>query len=328
MSLSIQIRETERMYAIVERRGLWFTISALFILPGIIFMIWSMATHGTPLPLSIDFTGGTLWEIRFSEPVAPADVRKIFVDAGFTDTAAFNVEDDRTVQVKLKSIDIETKTQLAEALTARFGPFEERLYRSIGPTMGSEVSRAALIAVVVASVLILIYIAGAFRQVSHPLRYGTCAVIALVHDVLVTISFIGVMNLIAGWEVDALFLTAILTVIGFSVNDTIVVFDRIRENLRRYRNERFATVTNRSLIETLQRSIATQVTVLLVLVAILVLGGASLRQFMATMMVGMISGTYSSIFNATALLVAWEEGSLLHKGNDTAPLADGRQVLA
>ena len=119
------------------------------------------------------------------------------------------------------------------------------------------------------------------------------------------------MYFVAGWEIDALFLTAILTVIGFSVNDTIVVFDRIRENLRRYRTERFATIANRSVIETAQRSIATQVTALLVLVAILVLGGATLRQFMATLIVGLVSGTYSSLFTATPILVAWEEGSLL-----------------
>ena len=161
----------------------------------------------------------------------------------------------------------------------------------------------------VAALGILLYLAWAFRQVSHPFRYGTCAVIALIHDVLVTISFVAIMYFVAGWEVDALFLTAILTVIGFSVNDSIVVFDRIRENVKKYRSEDFATVANRSLLETMQRSIGTQVTVLLVLLAILIFGGATLRQFMATMMVGMVSGTYSSLFNATPLLVGWEERS-------------------
>lgn len=299
------------MYDIVGRRPLWYMVSLALVLPGILFVIYSLATRGTLLPLSIDYTGGTLWEMRFAQDIAPADVRQVFVERGYADTFAFHVENDQTVQVKFKDISADEKLTLQAAVTERLGEFEERFYRSIGPAIGSEVSRAALGAVVIAAIGILLYIAWAFRQVSHPFRYGTCAVIALVHDVLVTVTFVGVMNLIAGWEVDALFLTAILTVIGFSVNDTIVVFDRIRENVRRYRAEPFGVVANRSLLETMQRSLGTQITVLLVLVAILVFGGASLQQFMATMLVGMVSGTFSSIFNATPLLVAWEEGSLL-----------------
>jgi len=316
------------MYHLVEKRGIWFTISLVATLPGILFMIWQTFTTGTPLPLNIDFTGGTQWEMRFTEPVAATDVRQVFVDAGYPDTTSFLVEDDRTVQVKLKNLETEEKESLSATVTAQFGEFDERFYRSIGPAIGAEVSLAALQAVLVASILILLYIAWAFRQVSHPFRYGTCAVAALFHDVFVTITFIAIMNLVAGWEIDALFLTAVLTVIGFSVNDTIVVFDRIRENLRRHRTESFATVANRSLIETMQRSIATQVTAMLVLTAILVLGGATLQQFMATLLVGLFSGTYSSIFNATALLVAWEEGSLLSKDGGSAAVSGGQAALA
>lgn len=299
------------MYRLVERRGLWFLISLIAILPGIVFMGWNLVSASTLLPLSIDYTGGTQWEMRFSEPVAPTDLGSVFVDAGFSDTKAFLVDDDRTVQVKFKNIDITQKEQIAESIVARFGEFDERLYRSIGPAIGSEVSRAALLAVIAASILILVYIAMAFRQVSHPLRFGVAAIAALVHDVLITVSFLSIMNLVAGWELDALFLTATLTVIGFSVNDTIVIFDRIRENLRRYRGEPLAKVANRSIIETAQRSIATQVTALLVLAAILLFGGFTLRIFMATLIVGLVSGTYSSIFTATPLIVAWEEGTLL-----------------
>lgn len=299
------------MYLLVERRGLWFLISLLAILPGVAFMLWNLASSGAVLPLSIDYTGGTQWEMRFSEPVAPTDVGSIFAEAGFTDTKAFLVEDDRTVQVKFKTIDITQKERIAESIAARFGDFDERLYRSIGPAIGAEVSQAALLAVIAASILILAYIALAFREVSHPFRFGAAAITALVHDVLVTVSFLSIMNIVAGWELDALFLTATLTVIGFSVNDTIVIFDRIRENLRRHRGEPLATVANRSIIETAQRSIATQVTALLVLAAILIFGGFTLRIFMATLIVGLVSGTYSSIFTATPLIVAWEEGSLL-----------------
>ncbi len=296
---------------LVERRKLWFGISLIAILPGILFMIWNMATVGTLLPLAIDYTGGTQWEMRFEQPVAPTEVRQVFVDAGYPDTTAFLVEEDgRTVQLKLKTIDPDQKDTLIAAVTARFGVFDERSYRSIGPSIGAEVSRAALLAVIAACVLILVYIAVAFREVSHPFRFGAAAIVALVHDVLVTISFVSVMNLLAGWEIDALFLTAALTVIGFSVNDTIVVLDRIRENLRRHRGESYATVANRSLLETAHRSIATQITAMLILVALLIFGGATLRVFMATLLVGLISGTYSSIFNAAPVVVAWEERSL------------------
>jgi preprotein translocase subunit SecF len=316
------------MFRIVERRGTWFAISSLAILPGIIFMIWSLATTGELLPLSIDYTGGTLWEMRFEQTVQPADVRQVFVDGGFTDTSVFHVEDDFTVQAKLKEINTDQKATLEGALQERLGPFEELSYRSIGPAIGNEVSRSALLAVGVAAALVLLYIAWAFRQVSHPFRFGACAVAALVHDVLVTISFLAIMNLVAGWEIDALFLTAILTVIGYSVNDTIVVFDRIRENFRRYRGENLATLANRSIVETAQRSLATQTTTLLALVSILVLGGPTLRPFMATLVVGITSGMYSSIFNAAALLVAWEEKSLIHRGQARPQPVDSQAALA
>ena len=312
------------MYRLVERRSLWFLVSLLAILPGVIFMLWNLTSSGILLPLSIDYTGGTQWEMRFEQPVAPTDVGSVFVEAGFADTKAFLVEDDRTVQVKFKNIDISQKELIAQSIIERFGEFDERLYRSIGPAIGAEVSRAALLAVVAASVLILIYIAFAFREISHPFRYGVAAIVALVHDVLITVSFLSIMNLIAGWELDALFLTATLTVIGFSVNDTIVIFDRIRENLRRYRGEPLATVANRSIIETAQRSIATQVTALLVLAAILIFGGFTLRIFMATLIVGLVSGTYSSIFTATPLVVAWEEGSLI--ASSKKPVSGGEQA--
>ncbi len=315
------------MFRIVERRGIWFTLSLLAILPGIVYMIWSLATTGSPLPLSIDYTGGTVWEMRFEQDVAPADVRDLFVDNGYSDTSVFHIDDERTVQIKLKDIETPEKESLATNVTERFGTFDELQYRSIGPAIGSEVSRAAILAVAIASALVLIYIAIAFRQISNSLRFGACAVIALIHDVLVTISFLGIMNLIAGWEIDALFLTAILTVIGYSVNDTIVIFDRIRENIRRYRGESVGTVTNRSIIETAKRSLATQTTTLLTLVAILVLGGPTLQQFMAILVVGITVGMYSSIFCAGALWVAWEENSLLHREGKAAPV-DGQAALA
>jgi preprotein translocase subunit SecF len=298
------------MWTIVEKRKIWFTISLIVILPGILFMIWSLATRGQLLPLSIDYTGGTVWEVRFEQPVQPTQVRQVFVDAGYPDTVAYTVNDNQTVQVKFKPVDLEEKQKLADALTETFGANEERSYRSLGPVIGREVSQAAVVAVILASVLIMLYIAWAFRQVPHPFRWGVAAVTALFHDVLVVISFLAIMNLIAGWEVDALTLTAILTVIGYSVNDTVVVFDRIRENVRRYKGESLSTISDRSIIETATRSVGTQITVWLIVLSVLVLGGVTLQQFMATMLVGFVSGMYSSIFNASPIIVAWDERSI------------------
>ena len=316
------------MYDIVGRRILWYAISLILIVPGIVFMGYTYATRGTILPLSIDYTGGTLWEMRFPAAIDPATVRQVFVDAGYSDTVAFTVENEQTVQIKLKDLNTAEKEAMVAAVNAKLGEFEERSYRSIGPSIGSEVSTAALGAVIIASIGIMLYIAWAFRQVPHPFRYGACAVVALVHDTLVTITFIGVMNIVAGWEIDALFLTAILTVIGFSVHDTIVVFDRIRENIRKFRGEDLATVANISLWETMSRSLGTQITVFLVIVAVLLFGGASLRQFMATMLIGMITGTDSSIFDATPLLVAWEEGSWLGNRRKSVAVANETTVPA
>jgi preprotein translocase subunit SecF len=314
---------------ILERRGLWFLISLIAMLPGIAYMIWSLATTGHPLPLSIDFTGGTAWELRFDKDVQPAQVRQIFVDAGYGDTTVYTVQDGRTVQIKLKAIDNGQKQALLNRMTTAIGTPEDLSYRSIGPAIGNEVSRSAVIAVAIASILILFYLAWAFRQVPHPFRYGVCAVVALIHDVIVTISFLCIMNWLVGWEADALFLTAILTVVGYSVNDSVVVFDRIRENLRRIRSENFVQIANRSIIETAARSLGTVLTTLLALVAILVLGGPTLKQFMAVLVVGIASGCYSSIFNAAALLAAWEEGSLLHRNNNGNGLvAAGRQAAS
>lgn len=316
------------MYRIMERRGFYFAISLVLTLPAIIYMIWSLSTRGVLLPLSIDYTGGTLWELRFDKAVDPADVRQIFVDNGFPDTSAFTVENDRTVEVKFKNIGADEKATLQQKLKDKFGVVEEQSYRSIGPSIGSEISKSALLALAVASILILGYIALAFRHVAHPFRFGASAVIALIHDILVVISFICIMHLIAGWEIDALFLTATMTVIGYSVSDTIVVFDRVRENVRRHRGETLSMIANRSIIETAHRSLATHVTTLLTLTAILVLGGPTLRQFTATLLVGISSGTYSSIFNASALLVAWDEGSWLHREDTSTPPANGQTALA
>jgi preprotein translocase subunit SecF len=298
------------LYNIVQKRGWYFLLSALVILPGLVAMIYSTITYGSPLRLSIDFTGGSFWELRFEQPVQPTEVRDVFTEAGLGDTVVQTVGDGRTVVVRLKTIDNETKIALRQNLEGRFGPATELQFRSVGPTVGREVTRAATVAIVVAALAILGFIIVAFRRVPHPFRFGICAIIAMIHDILVTTGLFAIAGLVLGWEADALFLTALLTVIGFSVQDTIVVFDRIRENTPKRRGESFETIVNRSLLETIHRSLATQLNAIFIMVAILFFGGATIKQFIATMLVGLISGTYSSIFNAVPLLVVWEQGDL------------------
>jgi preprotein translocase SecF subunit len=298
------------MFNIVERRHWYFLFSALIIIPGLVAMIYSIAMFGAPVKLSIDFTGGTLLELRFDAPAQPAEVRQIFVDNGFPGTTVTTTADE-TILLRTKTMEPEVKAQLMGTLRDRFGAVEELRFESVGPAVGAEVTRTAAIAVAVAALFILLFILFAFRKVPNAFRYGVCAIAAMIHDILVTVGLFSIASLALNWEADALFLTAILTVIGFSVQDTIVVFDRIRENIPKRRGEPYETIVNRSLLETIHRSLATQLNAIFVLFALLLFGGATMKQFVAVLLVGLLSGTYSSIFNAVPLLVAWETRRLV-----------------
>lgn len=293
---------------IIGKRRWYFTISASLILLGLIAMIISTIRYGTPVRLSIDFTGGSLLELRFEKPVSPGEVRAIFVDRGLPGTSVQTAGDGRNVLIRSKVLESETKVELEEALRERFGALEELRFESVGPTVGREVTRGALTAVAVAATAILLFIAFSFRKVPNSFRYGVCAIAAMLNNVWVSVGLFSLWGLLFGWEVDALFLTAILTVIGFSVSDPIVVFDRIRENIPKYRGEPFETVVNRSLLETLHRSLATQLNAMFVLTAIFLFGGATIKHFVLTMILGFVIGTYSSLFNAVPLLVVWQTG--------------------
>lgn len=188
----------------------------------------------------------------------------------------------------------------------RFAKGVELDFTSVGPTIGQELVGRAMLAVLLASAAILIYLTIVFHRVPNAFRYGVCAIIALLHDVLVVLGVFAILGIVFGVEIDSLFVTAVLTVIGFSVHDTIVVFDRVRENIMRRRFEVFSEVVNYSLVQTLARSINTSITVLLTLFALYLFGGASIRTFVLALLIGILSGTYSSIFNASMLLVIWE----------------------
>ncbi|MFQ6016116.1 MAG: protein translocase subunit SecF [Anaerolineae bacterium] len=292
------------MFDIVGKRRWYFLLSLVIIVPGLIFLL---VFH---LRLSVDFTGGSLMEFQFEEPIQPVEVREVFVEQGLTDTVVQTTAGEHNALIRAKSMDAATKERIKLELEERFGELTELRFESVGPSLGAEVSRAALIAVAMASIAVLFFITLAFRKVPNPLRYGACAIAAMVHDVLVVTGLFSIFGVVFGWEVDALFLTALLTIIGFSVQDTIVVFDRIRENMRKRAGEPYEVIVNRSLLETLHRSLATQLNAIFVLITIFLFGGATIKQFILVLLIGLLSGTYSSIFNAVPLLVAWEQGEI------------------
>ena len=309
------------MFRIVEKRRWYFLLSAVIIVPGLIAMIYSMITLGAPFKLAIDFTGGSVWQMGFEQPVQPAELRQVFVDQNINDPAVTTLGQGNALQVRVKPLDETEKAALTEAITAKFGKFDELLYSSVGPAIGREVTQAAFLAILGASIAILGFMVFAFRKVPNAIRYGACAVLAMLHDLLLTMGVFSILSLLFGWEADALFLTALLTVISFSMQDTIVVFDRIRENSPKYRGESFSAIANRSVMETIHRSLATQLNAIFIMVAILLFGGATIKHFIAIMLIGLISGTYSSIFNAVPLLVGWTERNLLGNKSDAAPAA-------
>jgi preprotein translocase subunit SecF len=303
---------------IVKHRYWYFLLSALIVIPGLIALVaWG-------LPVSIDFRGGSVYQVAFEENAAavtadtiraalataseefvdpvtglPNEIRDVTVSAGSdaaTGEPVFSVKSSEIRPAQKEIIDREL---------AEFSP-RDLAFEAIGPTVGAMVTQNAALAVLAASVGILLYLTFAFRAVPHPIRYGTAAIIAMLHDVLVVVGLAAIVGHFLGWEVDQLFLTALLTVIGFSVHDSIVVFDRIRENVGRMRGIPFDRVVNHSIVQTLDRSINTQLTGVMALTAILVFSQGQLYQFVFWLLIGIISGTYSSIFNAAQILVVWE----------------------
>ena len=303
------------MFNLVEKRRWYFLISGLVILVGVAAMVYSIVTLDThtPFPLSVDFQSGTRFVLHFESPIAEGAIRDVFAGFDVTNPSVTRLgqENENTWQIRSEFMPAEDAQAVKETLAA-IAPIDDNKTEidSVSPTVGAEVTRAAALAVFVAALAILVFIVIAFRQVPNAFRYGACAIVAMMHDILIAMGFMSIAGLLLGWEADSLFLTAMLTVIGFSVQDTIVVFDRIRENIPRRKNESYEVVVNRSVLETLHRSLATQLNAIFVMVALLFFGGASIQQFIAVMLVGMLSGTYSSIFTAVPLLVAWEKGEL------------------
>ena len=291
------------MFNILGKRYLFFGLSLLLILPGLIIAIF----YG--MNLSVDFTGGTLVEVSFASGTTPppAEIVTVYNQFGVTDVQVQTTGDD-TIIARSSFLEDATRADILATIEDRLNdPVTIIRIDSVGATIGREVALRAALAVAVAAIIVVVYITYAFRGMPNAFRNGVCAIIAELHDVLIVLSLVAIGGILWGWQLDALFLTALLTVIGFSVQDTIVVFDRIRENSTIYRRLPFETLVNHSIIQTLQRSINTQLmTVEFMLLALVLFGGLTLRQFAVILLVGLFSGTYSSIFIAAPVLVVWE----------------------
>ncbi|KKU92490.1 MAG: Protein translocase subunit SecF [Microgenomates group bacterium GW2011_GWA1_48_10] len=295
------------MFNIMRFKYLFFAISLLVIIPGII----SLALFG--LRPSIDFTGGTLLELQGPALKNQTDIEKIkeTIQHGQVEVASIQPTGSGTYLFRTKAITPSQKDKILADINKQLPGTKDIRFETVGPTVGKELTIKAVQSVALASVAIVLYIAYAFRQVPKPYspwKFGIAAVVALLHDVLVVVGIFSILGHLFAVEIDALFVTALLTIIGFSVHDTIVVFDRIRENLQKYSGKQnFEQIVNESLLETLGRSLTTSLTVLFTLLALILFGGQSIRWFVVALFVGVFSGTYSSIFNAAPLLVLWEK---------------------
>lgn len=299
------------VYHIIENRRRYFIFSGILISLGLIAMIISTSLTGSPFRIGVDFRSGTRFEVQFEQPVQENDIRAVFGRNGIASPAVIALRGEgleNAWQIRGEFVSPETAQQILADLD-ELAPLRKEASQvtSVSAAIGNEVTRAAVIAVIISAIAILFYIVVVFRQVPNTFRYGTTAVIALMHDLIIILGFAAITGLILGWEVDALFLTAVLTIAGFSMQDTIVLFDRMRENIARRPFEKIDLIANRSIVETIHRSLVTQLNAMFVMVAILLFGGVSIRPFIATLFVGLLLGTYSSIFIAVPLLVTWEE---------------------
>ncbi|OGZ35376.1 MAG: protein-export membrane protein SecF [Candidatus Portnoybacteria bacterium RIFCSPLOWO2_01_FULL_43_11] len=290
---------------IIKHYKIYFIISGLLVLGSIFSLIF------LGLKLGIDFTGGSLLEIEFkNERLSSKAIKEKLGGLNLGEINAAPVG-EKAVILRFKDVDEETHQKILNSLgEADFQNIEEKRFESIGPLIGKELKRKSLWAIGLVILMIILYITYVFRKVSRPVasfKYGLAAILALTHDVLIPTGIFSFLGHFKGIEINLLFITALLTILGFSVHDTIVVFDRIRENLKKNIGKNFQETVNLSINQTMARSVNTSLTVLLTLLAVYVFGGESVKYFALALIFGIIFGTYSSIFIASPLLVVWEK---------------------
>ena len=316
------------MNKIIARKRWFFLFSLLVTIPGLIFIVATPLSGGAlGLKFSVDYTGGTVWEFKLEQPADPLVVRDVVAAAGHPEVQVTEAGSGFLI-MRTKPLDLQSGSEsdpsqpagaelaaIRAAIESEVGPIAEAgSLSTVGPVISQDLTQQAALLIVLGSIGIVLWMTYRFRN----LRFGLAALAALLHDVIVTVGFFAVAGTLFGVEIDALFITAMLTIIGFSVHDTIVVFDRVRENLARYAGAPFADIVNHSIVQTLGRSFNTTATVLITLLSLLVFAGGSIRTFVLALFVGILSGTYSSIFNASPLLVWWDERVTARKSSPSA----------
>jgi len=291
------------MLPIIKASKIWYTIS------GILFIVSVVSLAVWRLNFGIDFTGGSLLNVSFSaERPEPEKILEVLKPLNLGEVILQN-SGEQNMNLRFKEVDEATHRQITQTLETAFPGLEEHQFEAIGSVIGQELKARSLWALAAVLAFILLFIAWSFRKVSRPVsswRYGVAAIIALFHDVIITLGVFSILGHLMGFEVGAPFIAAVLTVLAYSVSDTIVVFDRIRENLFTSRNANFEDTVNASVNQTIQRSVNTSLTIMLSLLAIFLFGGESIKYFSLTLIIGIVIGTYSSIFLASPILVTWQ----------------------
>jgi preprotein translocase subunit SecF len=314
--------------AVIKQRRLWWIISSLVIMLGLIAAVISWQQFGAPLKPGLDFAGGTRLQLTrscalvngCSGDIDLAQVRQVLSDQGLG-SSSLQILDPKLqiLSIRTRPLSAQERTQLQGALDTEIGPFDSNSVQidSVGPVIGRQLLSSGLLALLVSFAGIVIYLSLRFR-----LDYAIFAIIALFHDVLVTSGVFSILGLVAGVEVDSLFIVALLTIVGFSVNDTVVIYDRVRENIKLSPKTHINDIVDDAVNQTLTRSINTSLTTTLPLLAIVAFGGQTLKYFALALIIGFVAGAYSSIFIASSLLALWRERNGQMYGNtDEADLA-------
>ncbi|MBD1996676.1 protein translocase subunit SecF [Leptolyngbya sp. FACHB-541] len=298
---------------VIRQRSLWWTISSVIILSGIVAMVISWNQIGSPLRPSLDFVGGTRLQLELDctqpnncdDSIEPGEVRQVLAEQDLGSSSIQVLGDERhALSIRTSVLDVNQRTQLLSALSEQIGTFDPQATQidTVGPTLGRQLLSSGLLALVVSFVGITVYLSLRFQ-----LDYAVFAIVALFHDVLITVGIFAILGLTIGAEVDSLFIVALLTIVGFSVNDTVVIYDRIRETMQQEPSRNINDIVDDAVNQTLTRSINTSVTVLLTLSSIFLFGGETLKYFALALIIGFTMGAYSSIFIASTLLALWRE---------------------
>ena len=304
------------------KRKWFFLLSAVVIVPGLIFLIIAPG-----LKPGIDFTGGSTLTLEFADEVDQEDLRAELSALGHPDVVLQRQTDD-TFFLRTKELDEAAKDVVVDGLETALSPSGVTLlsFDLVSPVLARQIVVNSFWAIFAAAIVIFFYIWWAFRSLPRPFRYGTAAIVALLHDTVLVIGIFSILGVVADTEVNKMFLIGILLVIGYSVNDTIVVFDRLRENIVLYPGRTLTAITNLSISETLGRSLNTSLTLLFTLLALMLFGGPTIRPFLLVLLIGVVAGTYSSIAVATQVLVAWESGDFGRLFRRLSPLRLGRSA--